>query len=167
MTIEEAIQEAIQLEGKVRDIYRGALKDIGDQTGKRVFKILADEEQSHLDYLERRFEEWKRSRTISVEKLTSAIPSPQVIEEEAARIGERVAGKGQGGEHEMLTRAFEVELETSEFYQRMAKELPPEGQKLFAGFVEIEEGHLALVRAELDYLTKTGYWFDMKEFDME
>jgi len=33
--------------------------------------------------------------------------------------------------------------------------------------VRIEEGHLTIVRAEIDYLTRTGYWFDFKEFDME
>ena len=49
----------------------------------------------------------------------------------------------------------------------MVRELPEEGKQLFAPFVEIEEGHLAIVRAEIDYLSKTGYWFDFKEFDME
>jgi len=31
----------------------------------------------------------------------------------------------------------------------------------------IEEGHQAIVRAGIDYLSRTGYWFDIKEFDME
>jgi len=49
----------------------------------------------------------------------------------------------------------------------MTDELPLEGRRMFSRFVEIEEDHLAIVRAEIDYLTKTGYWFDIKEFDME
>ena len=67
----------------------------------------------------------------------------------------------------MLTRALEAEVATSNFYKKMVRELPLEGQLLFADFVEIEEGHLAIVRAEIDYLSPTGYWFDFKELDME
>ena len=167
MTIEEAIKEAIVLEARIRDIYRDAEEATVDRMGKRVFRILADEEQGHLDYLQVKLDEWKRAGTITVERLNSAIPSQQVIDEEIGKVGARVAGKDRGGELEMLTRAFDVEVETSEFYKRMVRELPAEGQQLFAGFVTIEEGHVALVRAELDYLTKTGYWFDVKEFDME
>ena len=49
----------------------------------------------------------------------------------------------------------------------MVAELPNEGQRMFARFLEIEENHIAAVQFELDYLTKSGYWFDFKEFDME
>jgi hypothetical protein len=38
---------------------------------------------------------------------------------------------------------------------------------MFARFLEIEAGHIAIVQAELDYISHTGYWFDFKEFDME
>ena len=64
---------------------------------------------------------------------------------------------------------FRVDIKgfSSDFYKKMVRELPAEGQRLFADFVKIEEGHLAMVRAEIDYLSRTGYWFDFKEFDME
>jgi hypothetical protein len=39
----------------------------------------------------------------------------------------------------------------------------PEGQELFEHFVEIEDGHLAIVQAEIDSLTGTGAWFDVLE----
>ncbi|NNL76093.1 MAG: rubrerythrin, partial [Desulfobacterales bacterium] len=64
-------------------------------------------------------------------------------------------------------KALKIEIETSNFYQTMANELPNEGQALFERFLEIENNHVKAVRFELDYLSKTGYWFDFKEFDME
>jgi len=67
----------------------------------------------------------------------------------------------------ILSRALKAEVETSSFYQNMVNEMSDEGQKMFARFLEIEENHIAAVQAELDYITKTGYWFDFKEFDME
>ena len=78
-----------------------------------------------------------------------------------------MADEDRGGELQMLSRAFDVEVKTSNFYKKMVTELTSEGQQLFARFVEIEEGHLAIVRAEIDYFSRSGYWFDFKEFDME
>jgi len=48
----------------------------------------------------------------------------------------------------------------------MVAEMKDEGRKMFARFVEIENGHIDMVQAELDYISGTGYWFDFKEFDM-
>jgi hypothetical protein len=38
---------------------------------------------------------------------------------------------------------------------------------MFARFLEIENNHIKTIEFELDYISKTGYWFDVKEFDME
>ena len=60
MTMEEAIKTAIEFETQVRDVYRGAMEDITDPVGKRIFRVLAGEEQNHLDYLQSKLSEWKR-----------------------------------------------------------------------------------------------------------
>jgi rubrerythrin len=99
--------------------------------------------------------------------LNTVIPSRERIRKAISTLEAHRSGDERGGELQMLTRALDVEVKTNEFYKRMVKELPKEGKQLFAHFVEIEEGHLAIVRAEIDYLSKTGYWFDFKEFDME
>ena len=49
----------------------------------------------------------------------------------------------------------------------MVTEMDGPAQKMFARFLEIEDEHIAMVQAELDYISKTGFWFDSKEFDME
>ena len=67
----------------------------------------------------------------------------------------------------MLSKALDVEVETSSFYRRLVAELSGEGQKMFARFLEIEDSHIAIVQAQLDYVAQSGYWFDFKEFDME
>jgi rubrerythrin len=75
--------------------------------------------------------------------------------------------KPRGTELSLLTKARDVETETSNFYKRMVAELSDEGQQMFAYFVRVEEGHLALVQAELDALSGLGFWFDMPEFNLE
>jgi rubrerythrin len=167
MTIEEAIKTAIEFEIQVRQVYRNAAEDASDPVGKRIFKVLAEEEQGHLEYLRSKLDEWKKSGTLTAKRLDSVIPSREKIKKGISALEARRSGDERGGELQMLSRALDVEVKTNDFYKRMVKELPKEGRQLFAHFVEIEEGHLAIVRAEIDYLSKTGYWFDFKEFDME
>jgi rubrerythrin len=66
-----------------------------------------------------------------------------------------------------LGKALQVEIETTAFYRKMVAQLPDEGRKLFARFLEIEENHIEAVQFEMDFTGNTGYWFNMKEFDME
>ncbi len=167
MTIEEAIKTAIEFEAQVRDVYRNAMEGTTDPVGMRIFRVLAKEEQNHLDYLQRKLDEWKGTGKIVAERLHTTIPSGEAIREGISSLEDRMADEDRGGELQMLSRAFDVEVKTSNFYKKMVTELTPEGQQLFARFVEIEEGHLAIVRAEIDYFSRSGYWFDFKEFDME
>ena len=66
----------------------------------------------------------------------------------------------------MLEKAIEVERETSNFYKKMVDETGEEGKAFFSRFVEIEEGHLAIVQAELESLQGNGFGFDMPEFKL-
>jgi rubrerythrin len=75
--------------------------------------------------------------------------------------------KDRSAELDLLHTALQLEVDTSSFYKQMVKELPTEGQTFFARFVEIEEGHLAIVQAEIDALTGLGFWFDVQEFALE
>jgi hypothetical protein len=38
---------------------------------------------------------------------------------------------------------------------------------MFQRFPEIEDGHNAIVQAELDSVQGLGYWFDVEEFKLE
>jgi rubrerythrin len=67
----------------------------------------------------------------------------------------------------LLKRALDVEVETSAFYVRMVDELPADGRPLFERFVDIEQGHQAIVQAEMNAVAGNGYWFDMAEISME
>ena len=163
MTIEEAIQTAIELENDVRDLYYAAAREAVDLTGKRVFTVLADEEQGHVDYLESRLEEWRQSGEVNAVGLETVVPSREAMAKAADSVLESVSDVDHGTELEMLGKALDAERKTSGFYRKMVAELPPEGQKLFQRFVEIEEGHLAIVQAEMDSLTGSGAWFDVLE----
>ena len=60
-----------------------------------------------------------------------------------------------------------MEIQTSNFYREMVSKLPAEHQPMFQRFMEIEEGHEAIVKAEIDNARGLGFWFDFQEFDLE
>ena len=167
MTIEEAIKTAIDYETRIRDIYRDAADRVSDPAGKKFFKMMGDDEQHHVEYLMDRLKLWERTGKLYAEKLKTTIPSIKVIQRETAKIKAHMSKEDLSSEKVILSRALKAEVETSKFYKKMVKELSDQEKKMFARFLEIEENHIAAVQAELDYITKTGYWFDFKEFDME
>jgi rubrerythrin len=166
--LDEAIQTALEFEKKVYKTYADAMDKMDDPVGKKVFKQLSLEEAQHVSYLQHRLDEWKKDGHFDIQELSSAVPNKARIAEGRQRIAQTVQRrKPAASELEYLKNAFEVEKETSGFYRRMAAELSGEGQELFARFLEIEEGHVAIVQAEIDSVQGMGFWFDVMEFDLE
>ena len=167
MNIEEAIKTAIEYEIRIRDVYREASAAVDDDAGKRIFDTLGDDEQRHIDYLEYKLDQFQKTGAIDTDRLESAIPDSNSIAREAEKIKSLTEKEFLGIKQQMLSKALNVEIETSKFYQKMVGELPAEARPLFERFLEIENNHIKAVEFELDYMSKTGYWFDFKEFDME
>jgi rubrerythrin len=169
MTIEESIKTAIVYEKKVQATYAAAAKKAEDATAKKVFMTLAEEEQGHVTYLESRLMEWQKEGRLSDQKLRTVLPSGERIAAGLKRLRSQVAQRkgSHAAELDSLRQALAAEDETSTFYRRMVGELPAEGQTLFSRFLEIEDGHAAIVQAEMDSVTQSGFWFDLKEFDLE
>ncbi|MCX6561999.1 MAG: ferritin family protein [Candidatus Aminicenantes bacterium] len=166
MEIEVAIKTALQYENRVVGVYQEAAKSTLDAAGKRMFETLVRDEQNHVKYLEHKLDEWKKTGRVTPERLDTLVPSPERIEEGVKKLHSRVATQSRENELKLLRRALDVEVETGAFYKSVVRELPPEGQKLFERFVEIEEGHLKIVQAEIDSVSGLGFWFDMQEFDL-
>jgi rubrerythrin len=170
MDLEKAIQTAIEFETRVKAVYVEASNQVTNSTGKKVFEALAEEEQGHLDYLKYKLDEWQTTGKITQTSLATKMPSKESIESETKKIEGKVhehdEDRSKNTELKMLYNALEVERETGDFYKQMVRELPKEGQELFARFVEIEVGHLAIVQSEIDCISGPGYWFDFKEFDL-
>jgi rubrerythrin len=169
MNLGEAIKTAIKYETKVSETYGDAKDQATDPIGRKVFGVLANEEDGHIKYLQDRLDEWQETGKLSTVELETAIPSQQMISKGVKKLEEKLGKKtvASGVEVELLQRALKLEQETSKFYKEMVSELEDEGQKLFKRFVEIESGHLAIVQAEIDNVTGLGFWFDFQEFQLE
>lgn len=166
--IEEAIQKALEYEARVRDVYASALERARDPVGRKVFDVLAQEEQGHIDYLEHKLATLRETGELAPGGLDTKLPSKEAIEAGVKNLERELTPDGVlETEAELLRKALAVEEETSSFYKRMVDELPRDGRDFFEPFLAIEEGHVAIVQAELDSVTQMGFWFDYREFDLE
>ncbi len=173
MKVGQAIRTAIGYETRVRDLYLEAARQATDETGRRVLGLLAEEEQGHLDYLEQMLKRWQdRAQPDGVvdDGPHSRLPSAERVRnsfEKLKNLRVEKPAEQRKGEVEILKRVLQAELETSRFYKSTVEQLDERGRKLFEPFIDIEEGHVAIVQAQIDSLTGLGFWFDVQEFDLE
>lgn len=171
MTLEEALYTALDYERNVVQVYADSIDRTADSKGKRVLAVLSNEEKDHVAYLEKVLDGLTESGKLTAEDLQTAIPSEQAIREGIAKLRAQMSDKDRPvsaeAELEILQKALDVETETSGFYQRVVGELDDEWKQFFKRFVQIEEGHKAIVQAEIDSVSGTGYWFDFREFSLE
>ena len=167
MKIDEAIRTALQYEGRVVVTYRDAMDRSQDPIGKKIFKTLHDEEIGHLRYLKERLDELQATGKIVPTKLNTIVPSREKIEAAIKVFRGKASSPMPETEVGLLRRALEMEIESSSFYRKMAGQLPADDRELFEHFVEIEDAHGAIVQAEIDFVSKMGFWFDVAEFRLE
>ena len=166
MNLGDAIKTAIEYENKVVDVY----EKYGDKlspVGQKIFKLLGEEEQGHVDYLKAKMAQWQDSGKITIEELDTIVPDKDTIMLNVKRLKTAAKSEGIEGEIEIFQKALKMESDASEFYKGLIGQLPAEDQELFKRFIEIEEGHEAIVKAEIDAAKGLGYWFDFQEFDLE
>jgi rubrerythrin len=167
MTLEEAIKTAIEYETRIHDLYQKEAAAIKDPQGKNVLRALGVDELHHITYLLKTRDQWRETGQLIVERLESTLPPMEKITANIDAIKSNLTLDDLGDEKLILSRALKLEMETSDFYRKMAEEMSDEAQQMFARFLELEKQHIDVVQAELDHLSKTGYWFGFKEFDME
>jgi rubrerythrin len=169
MKLDEAIKVALEYEAGVHKVYLDAMNQTTDETAKRIFSVLCREEAEHLTYLEERLSEWQASGKIQIKALGTSLPGREAIKKGLEDLGKTVKPQPtkQIQELELLKKALEAEIATSNFYKEMVRTLDGDGQELFKRFVEIEEGHEAIVQAQMNTVGNWGFWFDMPEFRLE
>jgi rubrerythrin len=169
MKLDNAIRMALEYENGVHKAYSEAIKKVSSPPAKRIFEVLASEEMGHINYLQERLEEWQSTGKIKVKKLGTSIPTREVINQSLEDLRKTVKPKRTKliTELELLKKALNAEVKTSKFYKEMVSKLDGEGQRLFARFVEIEQGHEAIVQAQIDSVSGLGVFLDTLEFGLE
>ncbi len=165
MTLQEALEEALGFETRIADLYRVAAADSTMPEAKAFFDFMAADEARHVAFIEAAKEGARKGRNPDATLVKNSLPSD--IPSSVAKAKAAFRSSQDGGQLAALENALRAEVETSAFYRRLVASLPEPETAAFRRLQEIEDGHTAIVRAELDSVTGSGFWFDIRVFDME
>jgi rubrerythrin len=167
----EAIETAVQIEREGLQFYTEAARQIDDPKGRQMFQTLARDEKAHLELFENAREAllnqgiWPTSEevaAISPGELTHPAIFPPVdkVKDGEVEIPERHLAA--------LRRGIQAENASIAFYsQQMERMDDPDGKAMYAYLLSQEEAHRKILESEYDYLTGTGFWFGVQEFNLE
>jgi len=158
---------ALEYEKNIRDLYTTAISIIDDERGKAIFKTLAEEEQSHIDFLEYSIETLKSDGNINHEQLKTSIPDTANILKNIESMKIKIPERMLGDVKRVLSSALKLEIETTEYYQKAFDSTKGDIKAVMGKFVEIEQRHTDVVRFELDYASHNGFWLGFPEISME
>ncbi len=157
----QIIQQAVQAEREGNLFYSAAARVAKDLMAKKMFEQLARDELYHVQIIEDLYHDLLPDA--SKEKSVSGFP---IFEKKEMEGGERYPIPDN--EFEVLRQAIQNEAKARDFYQNTAEAFDSEKAKdIFLDLMEIEEGHVRLLQAELDFLEKQGIYFDHMEFTVE
>ncbi len=163
----EIFTTSLKYEEKIRDLYRSADGIVDDERGKAIFRALADDEQSHVDFLLYSLEQLKGNGAIDADRLTTSIPARAQIETSIDNMKAQIPERMLGDIKIVLNSALKLEKETSAFYRDARDKTEGEIRKIFEKFIEIEDRHVDVVQIELDHAIHNGMWFNFMEIDLE
>jgi rubrerythrin len=119
MRLDEVILTAIEYETRVRDHYLNSADRIRNKAGRRVFELLAGEEQGHIDYLLACLGKWRRNGTIGTFSLLPALPPAAEMRKAMVPVEGLKPSEVLDDERQVLDVALTLERETSDYYRRL------------------------------------------------
>ena len=153
----DAVKTAIMTEMQGYELYKGAAERTKDPEARRMFQLLADEEENHSRMLHEQFKSLMQSQVFT---------APPTVEEgegfEALVADPKWRKSLRFGNMELSAVSIGSNLEARAiaFYKKCAETTQdPEGRKVFEWLVLWEEDHLKWMQTLEDEL-KERYWAD-------
>jgi rubrerythrin len=160
-----ALEHAIEIEKEGMKAYMDFSLKTSSSDGKDMFVWLAREEFAHMRLFESMLSAAAGAGSQPFEIPASDVQRfmPQVKKMERAK-----GGKAEAHDADALRAALRMEVDTRDFYlDQSGKADDPNVKEVFKQLAEIEDGHRELIQAQLDFVSQTGFWFGMMEFDVE
>jgi rubrerythrin len=161
-----ALKTAIGAEKKSLRTYLEFALHTDDASGKNTFIRLAHDEFEHMDLLERQAEniqecgDWLK---LEIEASDVELIVPRLSHKD-------VKVRGTSGQDQLaaLRIALALEKRAHDFYAAQTRNAAdPNAQEMYHRLAEMEEAHYELIQTEIDTISRTGFWFGLREFSLE
>ncbi len=148
MNISEALQIAIEGEIEGREFYRMLARKTEDKKAKRVFMDLSADEDMHLHFLRG----LHKTLTGKEGKLPELPRIREIDDPESPIFTREFKELVKKEELSALSKGMKLELESVEFYKKMARETDDEKLKeLFKYLAEWEMSHYEMLRKQVSF----------------
>ncbi len=160
----KALKTAYEAEKEGLRSYLKYAKQTKVATGKNMFIQLALDEIDHMDLIEKFMEKTLAGQPIEhvnipKGRLSKFMPSTKDL---------KFAEKSGLGDEEALKVALAHEEKAMKFYTEEAeKATDPKVKDFFQKLAEVEKKHFDIIKAEIDFMSQDGFWFDTQEFTVE
>jgi rubrerythrin len=148
MDLKNVLQTAMKSEVEGRELYNMASERTADKKAKKVFKMLADEEQKHFDNL------MEMAKAYEADDITEPdLPSPASFEDAESPIFTReFKEKVSDFDMSALSIGIKLELESEKFYKDAAAEASQKEVKdLFIRLADWERGHYEFLQKQISF----------------
>lgn len=137
-----------------------------DESGKNMFMRLASDEFEHMTILEKQRESIQEKECWIAVKLAKSDIEKLVPEIKAK--SSKIKGSEGLDQMSALRTALDMEDRAVKFYREQAQlSTDPKAKEMYERLVKMEQAHYELIQAEIDYIEKTGFWFNLREFSLE
>jgi len=144
-------------------------KRVKDPKAKNVLINLAADEVGHMTKLEKHLLSLLKGEPWVLPKAEEIRDVAAVFEGSAyENLDIKAEDLAQADEVKILGIAVEREIVANQFYLELAEKAKSEdAKKMFLSLAKEEELHMKILKAEIDSIGQSGFWFDMQEFSME
>lgn len=163
----EILRSAIRMEVEGERFFSNAATRMKYPRTKDMFASLAKQERRHIRVLD---EELKRVQGGVGWVSPSSVKGEAASGDSVFREAEQASGPldPKAGELEVLKLGMEVEKKSMEYYRRASTEIDnAKAREVFNWLVGEEAGHLAILKAEYDIRSRSGFYYDLPEFSLE
>jgi len=158
-SVTDILKQAIIMEHRGKALYEQVAKQTGNEDVKKIFNVMAEEEQTHIDFLQKQLAHYSKQGSFDKNDLESApgheaIANTILSEEMVKDIS------GSGFESAAISAAIDMENKSVEVYTKRAAETSdPNEKELFEWLANWEKGHHKLL-IDLNKQLTEQVWYD-------
>lgn len=158
-TVTDILKKAVIMEARGKALYAKVAEQTTSEGVKKIFNVMADEEQLHIEFLQKQLVHYKKTGKFDQNELDKAsaddsiantILTDSVIKEIS----------GAGFEAAAISAAIDMENKSIEVYSARALEaVDPNEKELYDWLANWEKGHLKLL-IDLNTQLTEQVWYD-------
>ncbi len=157
--IADILKQAIIMEHRGKSLYEKVAEQTDNKEVKKIFDIMAEEEQTHIDFLSKQLANYNKTQKFDKNEFQSKQHAKDVVNNILTQeITEKISGAGF--ESAAISAAIDMENKSIEVYSDQAKKATdPNAKELFEWLANWEKGHHKLL-IELDKQLTEKVWYD-------